>query len=203
MEKSNQVVINAAYRLRAETLNSYVKRLKKLGIKTLGRGQYADVFQHPTMPDVVVKLLTDNDPCYEAYVEFSRKTRNKYTPKILDVVSADQAFDVKGKDDLGDLRLVFMEKLEPLHYNRFIDFGEHVGKLAGFKSRFDIESALMDVETWIKVSKQKVDPDLAKLAKFLVKINKTGVKGSQLDLHDGNMMVRGTQVVITDPFASY
>lgn len=194
-------LVNAAlHRVVAEHLKDYVKRLKKLGIKQLGSGNFADVFQHPTMPNVVVKLLTESDKGYEAYVKFSQKNKsNKYVPKILQVVEADKAFDKKGEYDMGDLRLIFMEKLEPIHYNKYVDFGEHILKVSGVKAP-NVEKALMDVNTWKKAAAQKKDPDLAAIAKFIVKTQGGAV---QLDMHDGNMMMRGSSVIITDPFSTY
>jgi hypothetical protein len=206
------VVVNASARLVsatrmviAERLQEYVKRLKKLGIKQLGSGNFADVFQHPTMPNVVVKLLTEHDRGYEAYVKFAQKNKsNKYVPRILQVVDADKAFDKKGEYDMGDLRLIFMEKLEPIHYNKYIDFGEHVVDCAGIKAKkgehINVEKALMDLATWKACAAQTKDKDLAAVAKFVVKTEGGPV---QLDMHDGNMMMRGSQVIITDPFSTY
>jgi hypothetical protein len=51
---------------------------------------------------------------------------------------------------------------------------------------------------WEAVSRQKEDLDLAKVAKF---ISKGPAKGL-LDMHEPNIMKRGSQIVITDPFAS-
>lgn len=200
------IQINAGARLRAEqqvvmaeSLKNYVKRLKKLGIKQLGGGKFGAVFQHPGEPNTVVKLLTRSDPGYMAYIKFCQKNkRNKYVPKIKKIVDAADTFDVEGAEDMSELQLVFMEKLEPLHYNAYIDFGEHICKVSKVKER-NIEVALMDIDTWKAAAKQTKDLDLAKLAKFIVKT--VGPK-AHLDMHDENMMARGQQAIITDPFAA-
>lgn len=198
--------IEAAHRLVAgqrmvvaESLKNYVKRLKKLGIKQLGNGKFGAVFQHPSEPNTVVKLLTAHDPGYMAYIKFCQKNKkNKYCPKIKQVVDAASMFDTANAKDMADLQLVFMEKLAPLPYNSYIDFGDHVCKVSKVKIT-NTEAALMDVETWKKAAKQTKDLDLAKLAKFIVKT--IGPK-AHLDMHDENMMMRGTQAVVTDPFAA-
>lgn len=194
-------LVNAAlHKVVAEHLKDYVKRLKKMGIKQLGSGRFADVFQHPTMPNVVVKLLTENDRGYEAYVKFSQKNKNnKYVPRILQVVEADDAFDKKGQYDMGNLRLIFMEKLEPIHYNKYIDFGEHVLKCAGIEAK-NMETSLMEISTWQKCANQKEDRDLAAVAKFIVKTQGGDI---EIDIHDDNVMMRGSNPVITDPFSSF
>lgn len=194
--------LGAQQQIRAERIQEYIKRLRKLGIKSMGSGSFADVFQHPTMPNVVVKLLTDHDRGYEAYVKFSQKNpSNKYCPRILDVVRVDGAFDKVGEFDMLDLRLVAMEKLKPLEDDDYHKFGNHVLKCAGLPSERDAGHELEYIEVWRKATKQKTDPDLAKLAAFIVK--NVSHRGVQLDMHQGNMMMRGGQIIVTDPFATY
>lgn len=202
-------LINAAvHEIVAERLQNYVKRLKKLGIKRLGGGSFANVFQHPTLPDVVVKLLVENDWGYEQYVKFSQKNpANKYVPKILQVVNADQAFDKKHEADVENLRLIFMEKLQPALDDDYLEFANDCSATLYLKgnanfARMDSAINYMNsVSTWVQLSTQKKDPQLAALAQFIVKTR--GKRGAALDMHSGNIMMRGNQVVVTDPFSTY
>ncbi len=200
--------LNASTRLKAyhlvmaEKLKEYQKRLKKLGIKTLGQGNFADVFQHPTMPNVVVKLLTENDKGYEKYVAFSEQHKgNKYVPKILGVHKEKDVFE--GELD-PDLHLVFMEKLRPIEDDEYMEFGQYILDLGTDGATPSIMTSmtdhLNDLPRWKSIARQTKDKDMAELAKFFL----ANAKGKvNLDLHDGNMMMRGSKPVITDPFSTY
>jgi len=216
------VKISAAQRLLAETAYEYVKRLGKLGIQSLGKGMYGQVFQHPTMPNVVVKLLLETDPMYQKYVTFCQKHQsNPYVPKIIGVESAQKAFDTKDRWNLeqANLYLVFMEKLTPASNKQYKAFGDYAANLANTqwrkqysKKRTDIADKINDStlfwggeETanelsrpniWRYLETQKVDKNLAVLAKFFFP------DGLYLDIHQNNVMMRGQQIVIIDPFMS-
>ncbi len=186
--------IEASSRLLAETVNQYIKRLDKLGIKKIGQGGYAKVFQHPTMPDVVVKVMTQYDSGYRKYVAFCQTANNRYCPRILDVVDHAYESDFLGKDKR---QLVFMEKLNPLGIASFIRFEYDIDEL------LDLPQGTVDLtdrRIWKSISRQKKDKDLAQVANFIY-TTLTKISGIMLDMHNGNLMVRGNQIVIIDPFA--
>jgi hypothetical protein len=189
-------VLNASHRLLAETVQQYIDRLKELGIKSLGDGSFAEVFQHPTMPNVVVKLLYEDDPGYLKYLKFcqGKGKGNPYCPKILQVVQAKDAFDITTRigENLPNLHLVFMEKLKPINNTQYASFVALLHKSSGMRLSPE------DRELWFHLSRQIIDKDLAVVARF---IYATSAK-EDLDMHTGNVMKRGTQWVITDPFSS-
>ena len=187
----------------AETLSEYMKRLKKLGIKELGSGSYGVVFQHPTDPNVVVKLLRQADPDYMTWVEFCKKhPRNPYLPKIIHVASGENVFEPERTGSMPTtMHLVFMEKLTPLSDAEYKQFTREILDLARPMSKrrfvpFDVDC---DYRLWDAVSKQKKDSNLAACGKFIAKMGGTG---TMLDVHMSNVMKRGEQFVIVDPFAS-
>lgn len=189
-------VLNASHRLLAETVQEYIDRIQELGIKSLGSGGFGQVFQHPTMPNVVVKLIHNDDPGYMKYVKFCTGPGkgNPYCPKILQVVEAKDAFDTSKRigEDLANLSLVFMEKLKPIELQQYRKFVEQMQALMGFPDY------LSDRVGWLRLSKQTKDKDLAKVAKFIY----TTSADTDIDMHKGNVMKRGQQWVITDPFSS-
>lgn len=200
--------VYAAQRLLvAETLSEYTRRLRKLGIKEIDRGEYGIVFQHPTLKDVVVKLLGEADPDYMDWIHFCQKNQNNpYVPKIHKVTKKTNVFDLGDSGmysgSLPHLYLIFMEKLKPLSNAEFTKFGAYVAGLAhtvpdrgSFVARDITDSAKL----WTAVSRQKKDQTLANVAKIIAR---KGTAGVLLDIHPGNIMKRGTQIVITDPFAS-
>jgi hypothetical protein len=71
-----------------EHYRDYLARLKNRGIKTLGSGLHAEVFQHPTMSDVVVKMFDATDRAYMYWLRtIVRNQNNKYMPKIIPTVN--------------------------------------------------------------------------------------------------------------------
>lgn len=194
--------IEAAYRLLAESMQEYVQRLSKQGVKKLGGGGYAMVFQHPTMPNVVVKMLNVGDPGYEAYLEYcqGKGKGNPYCPKILQTVYAKDVFE---DDFTKNLRLIFMEKLKPLTKKDYDAFGNHCAKLMGTPDVWQDDGPSMFEwwSTWVCLGLQKDDKDLAALAKYLVKVHIKSNERLVFDVHGENIMKRGSQIVITDPFS--
>lgn len=200
------IKIEAAQRLLAESMISYLTRLKKMGIKQIGTGNYAHVFQHPTMPDVVVKLLTESDPGYESYVKFCQRNQsNKYCPKILEVVDASKVFDTSLMYSQRGLHLVFMEKLTPITKAEYVKFFRYMASLYGstlLVNDHRIAFEYMRPESfWKSLASQSKDVDLAEVASFI--LNAFHNPSLTVDLHDANIMKRGKQIVITDPFSSW
>lgn len=196
--KASQRLTASAKMLVAETMSSYVKRLKKLGIKQIGVGEGAYVFQHPGEPDTVVKLAKYEDPTYERFIKMCQQNRtNVYLPRVKDVVSEDV---FTGGDD-PKMYLVFMDKLRAIKESEYEKFGLHVIAVANASlgsEKYGTQGTQYDLETpdlWAAVSKQKNDPALAKVAAFIYGESKV----ARIDLHMGNIMMRGSQPVIVDP----
>lgn len=190
-----------AYVTLAENIKQYVKRLKKMGIKRIGEGNNAEVFQHPTMPNVVVKLLTHDDAGYDRYVDFCRAHQgNKYCPQILDVHKDQGVFESSDPD----LHLIFMEKLRPLNKAQYYEFLRYALTLLNYGERMDKLKTYPDAvklmnneKLWGNLAIQKEDQALSEVARFLVNGRPTS---TYIDLNPGNLMLRGSQVVIVDPF---
>lgn len=195
-----------------ESKPDYFNRLEQeLKIERLGSGAFARVFQHPTHPEVVVKIFTDEDRAYKAFLKFVLANQgNKYLPKILSVHHHDHTPKKKIKDrsidELVDSRytLVFMEKLQPA---KLTDIREFIAK-APFESEqlkakqakpysFVTNLNSFDSVEWRDLAKQTSDQELSVVAKFFTKILKN--ESHALDLHDFNVMMRGSQLVFTDP----
>lgn len=186
--------------VKEETQPEYFKRLQdELGIKRLGKGAFSHVFQHPTHPDVAVKVFTSSDEAYAAYLRYVQKRQhNKYLPKIL---SVHEHTHVPSKDDTRSevdrlvddkYTIVFMEKLRPATEKDVQVFLDHVQDLIGVK----YTSMQAIGEKWQDLADQTQDPDLAQLAKAMVVMNNRYF----VDLRgEKNVMMRGKQIVFTDP----
>jgi hypothetical protein len=195
-----------------ESKPDYFRRLEdELNIKRLGSGAFARVFQHPTHPEVVVKIFTDEDLAYKKYLKFCLANQgNKYVPKILSVHKHDHDPKKPEKDlsidEIVDNRytLVFMEKLQPA---KLEDLRAFI-RAAPFESQelkdkqskpysFIVNLNSFDSPEWQDLAKQTSDKELATIAKFFTKILRD--EEHALDLHDRNVMMRGSQLVFTDP----
>lgn len=165
--------------MNAKTYDDLIKQLRQQGSRLVGRGLYAKVFSHPTNKKVVIKVAAD-DKGYGAYVKWALKRQGNPLVPII--------FDHK-RLTIEDIivTVTTIEKLKPIQ-DRF--FGHALASEFLFD---EIEEAL-DERRYL----YKLLPDYSSsVLKFLYR------NSDMLDLHSGNVMLRGKQLVITDPFASY
>lgn len=183
-----------------ESKPDYYNRLEhELKIKRLGSGAFARVFQHPTHPEVVVKIFTDEDHAYQSYLKFCLSNQsNKYIPKILSVHKHVHEPEKKNLsiDELVDNRYttVFMEKLKPATKAQI---KKAIKDLPIELSSYTPSFAELEEEDFEALSKQTTDKDLASFAKFILRVYKNDDHWP--DLHNANVMMRGSQLVFTDP----
>lgn len=174
--------------LSEETLEDYSNRLvKTLNIKRLGSGAYAHVFQHPTFSNIVVKVFTARDKAYKKYLAWCLKHQNnKYVPKIIEAVLV--------KSEAGDAyTIVFMQKMKKVSNNKFrawleIMFGKKVADNYDQVNWEKLYGALHKAASKIK------DSDFREVWDHVLSHGT-----NRLDLHPGNIMMRGSQVVFSDP----
>lgn len=190
--------MKAAELLAEEKLADYFKRLvKKHGIKKLGGGAFSQVFQHPQFHNVAVKVYRNKDTVYRRYLAWCMKNQsNPFVPKIIEQVQ------FTGTSD--PYNIVFMQKMEPVGTNRFVN---EVAKALGltFIEREDLydvyEDNLGSGREFYRFMKQaaqsdRCNPDFARLWAHVASY---GV--DVVDFHAGNAMMRGRQLVVTDPVA--
>lgn len=162
----------------------YVHRLRTLDIYGLGRGFNSHVFQHPVIESCAVKVVDTKDKVYFDFLDWVKENQhNPYAPQIYDVMFVDVIGDTQS------YAIVFMEKLDRIGMKEYNSFLETMGfKNDGiqFLSELDVMSARDYAVD---------DMDLHALLTYLL------TKPFSLDLHQGNFMKRGDQVVFSDPFA--
>ena len=196
----------------AETLEQYLHFLRKQDIKKLGRpGLSAVVFEHPTMTNVAVKVIVSSDPYYLRYVEFCKKhPNNPWLPKILSgpetrLLDVDDDWNDKPSKDRKGISIkqkvifIFLEKLRsstPLDRANAVEhFWDLLKEQTDDPANFPkfIRFSDFGPGDWKILSKQTKDPHIAALADFLYRFDK------YLDLHSDNLMLRGSQLVFSDP----
>lgn len=165
-------------------LYKYREFLESKGVKNLGSGCYGCVYQHPTLPNVVAKIY-DYDDAYDHYINWCTKNqKNPYVPKIYSIHKCEK------------FTIVFLEKLEEVSLDLYEDWEEktfprHLKHLLHNPSKYKKENDLLSNPIL------KRDKNLKIMIEFLIKVKNL----YRIDLHDGNIMLRGEQIVITDPIA--
>lgn len=156
-------------------------KLDELGYEkyNLGSGLYASVYARPE-DNFVVKIFSP-DMGYKRYLDYMQKNvQNPYVPKL------------RGKPVKlpNNFTLVRLEKLTPITGDLFreIRFLTHPDK--GDRSSPEYKAARKEFEDKYPQFLNLLD-EITQLA---------GNAGLSLDLHPGNIMMRGNLPVITDPF---
>lgn len=183
--------------LTAETYDEYTHRLiEDFKLKQIGAGSYSRVFQHPTIKNVVVKLVKRDD----RYIEFAKLSlanpKNPWLPQI----AAIKSLNLK---DQKNAHLIFMEKLKPISSKVCSKVALDLANTYGLTPVMDptspwfseASSGWFSKSDWAKLATQSKDPALAKFASFAVK------NYQYLDLYRANLMARGKQIVFADPVA--
>lgn len=156
-----------------ESYNEYVKRLAHKGIQKLGSGSFSRVFVHPEHPNVAVKVgqVHRNNLTWLNWVRAHQT--NPYVPKIYSL----HRLRFRSKNTI--YFVAFMEKLKPLSQLKPISVWLELELLVG-KYIANSGNALND-------------PALKQVLDFLIRYR------LDLDLQPRNFMIRGQQIVFTDP----
>jgi hypothetical protein len=183
------IVIEARTRLQAESYGDYIRRLiNDLDLTHVGQGAFGHVIQHPTFTNVVVKIFR-KDRHYMAFVrECEKQPHNPWLPKIAGI----SKLQLEGS---SGAHAVFLEKLRPISSAELSRF--KTGLVSEYGLRYDPRDPnrkWFDLPSWGRLSKQEAGglEDFANLATS---------NYQRLDLHVGNIMKRGSQIVISDPFS--
>lgn len=172
-----------------------------------GRGSMAQVFSHED--GSVYKFWVKDDP-YEKYIDYCLDHQdNPHIPVLLSPVKILHTFFTRPKKFPDVIKYVKMEPLKSLkddqiwpgilHRGAKVTYEEIFNKLEEFKSMKDAEKQLfIDLKVTAKAKKEILD--VFKIIQDLKKI--TGPKAIRLDLHGGNIMLRGDTIVISDPLVN-
>lgn len=161
------------------TLDEYYEKLLALGYKHLGSGLYSRVYGKDGH---AIKVCIGDD-AYNDYLQYVLANQDNPTfPKVYDVK---RFKNVKRREtvvwnwDTGlDVTVVTMEKLKKLKPQKQRHISHH----------FDIR--------WNRVFAKPKDKQEERMFDVLHALQK---EGHSIDMHPGNVMLRGDQPVIVDP----
>ena len=197
----------------AELLNAVQVHTNQWGIEWLADGAFAVVYKTAD-PAVVMKVSGGDDVGYLSFLKTldTLQVSNRYLPKIFEATHfrlTDEARAEGGMWRHKERIVTYLEKLkQPPKLNRNV-YNKH-GGLKG--------SYWPPVKKWTYTVSQYVHSDVRHIANLslehqelivflkialefhLAEVEKTREYG-KLDLHAGNAMCRGKQLIVTDPLA--
>lgn len=177
----------------SETWISYLNRLYKEGIKYLDSGSFGRVYEHPTNPNLVVKLVS-HDPAYMEFIKYAVKYGNKnpWFPKVVLPIKTAKVSKTSGKE--VTVHFIFQERLYPLKRSdlKSLEFAlfepDEVltrDKLFSFPKKISLTNS------------KNFPPSVLQVRSVLRQLLKQGFK---LDLRVDNFMKRKNgQYVLIDP----
>lgn len=156
------------------TAHTVIDNFIRKGFRMLGNGCYAAVFDSNVDPNLVYKIgVRASDP-FLAYIKQDELRANPHFPRIYDIMEGDNWYLVK------------MERLE------------HIPSHKTFLSN-EIRSLVEDEgDALVHLAPT---PDLMSIAAHIRNLAEDLYV--KVDLHAGNIMMRGNTPVITDPLCDY
>lgn len=171
-----------------ETITEYRKRLHDMGIKRLGSGLFSTVYQHPTLQNMVVKMIVRNDPMYIEYAQKCSRLDNPWLPKIYGIEYAKVL--KRGKEIT--VAFVFLERLKRASR---VEQQQAAEKITGNDYDWCGLYPHWDSFNWRLISANHKDENVKTVARLFDAIDVN-------DIHEENVMMREDQLVFTDPVAS-
>lgn len=165
-------------------LDTAEEKLKDLGWYTLGQGANAKVFGNPSYP-YVLKLFSTDDYCYRAFLTYAIANQsNPLLPKV------------RGKllRITNDILAVRLEKLTKISEMEFAKYDRILTEL--FNNIYLLTSGSDHADEVFR-NIQKKFPKYTNFIKTMIDI--FSKVRCDPDLHAGNFMLRGKQIVVIDP----
>lgn len=195
-----------------ETLGDYQSRLRDLRMKQVGSGVQAHVYQHPKANTIVVKVSREEEAPL-VYLKYVLKNQNNpYVPKVYNVRRFQQKEDRRyfPRSHTEQYYVAFIEKLTEYKWlsdkQKQLILQKHLGPdivaWLGEPNRYNSEafSYMADTEgvQLMRASNKKLGVPSKHLIDVMSFLANRG-NPETLDLHEGNIMMRGDHPVITDP----
>jgi len=152
--------------------------LAQYGFRYVGQGFYGIVFEKPGYP-YIFKVFKE-DPGYLSYVRFCKSHQdNVHIPKIKGNI-------IKINDDTYAIRTEKLRPIEGRVGNAITSMSNYMRKIYRYERLSDF--AKQDLE---ELSVEY--PGIYELFKYFLE------NGYNLDMHSENLMMRGSDIVLTDP----
>lgn len=161
-----------------------VAYIRSKGFTMLGSaGMYGAVFDHPSFGGRYV-LKVFSDPFYEQFLTWAATQNSPHLPKIVGKVMK-----------IGSGSMVRIERLDTMSERFWTRCGleEVCTEIVEFEP--------LTAKGWGDVENLANARGLSALFPILKTVSVNKPSGSILDFHDGNFMLRGKTIVLTDPYS--
>jgi hypothetical protein len=173
---------------RPDTMDNAQQILTKAGYKQIGAGWYADVYAKPDA-DHILKLFSVTDTAYPKFVNMTIQNPNIHFPKFKGKL-------MKVNEHYYAIR---MEKLTSFDKTTDIagEIEDYIGGYANYGKSWPETDVRGKEVTEVIAELEKTQPGITKACDLISHLIRSGAAG--LDLHHGNLMMRGNTIVFTDP----
>ena len=174
----------------AELIDDYLKRILRDKIQVLGSGAEGTVFQHPTHPNIVVKIAPRFSGSYSWAEESKKHKDNPFFLRIHGIFEVKLRHTRQG-NEIGYC-LIFMEKLKPITNALTLDAIFGAAFLEWLQQSHNPKRSL-----FLKYVEEVKDPD-AKVALVTIVLHRPS--HILVDITYSNILLRGNQPVFVDPW---
>lgn len=174
------------------TLQTYLESLIDNHKVKLHNGQFALVIDAPGV-DYVYKLWT-KDEAFEHWMSVCKKHNNPNLPKFIGRVKTLPNFFIRRKGFESPIKIVKMEKLKPFDM-KYKNLGERLYQLYA-------NGASLDTIIRIFTNKETPKEFIMFVKNIMPIIEHEKPVHFTFDLHPGNIMMRGSTLVLTDALAT-
>lgn len=188
--------------MKTDDIVTWCENKYNISLTVVGSGAYAVVFQHPYDENKVIKISdTPDDDKWRYYIRYCIMHKEPWMPVVHEY------------DEAQHISIAVLEKLQPfVHSHSDVDADVFLEFFCP-----DKEEVYDDVYAHLGRWAERVACNCAPLATILGSVESTHhqliteytqmwkyltetIEGSFMcDIHDGNIMYRGDQIVITDP----
>lgn len=195
---------NPFYKIASQSsdIENFYHRLKNQGYKDqiLGRGIFGLVFHRPNTPDAVYKAFLRGDRGYMKYLKFALE--NQHNPHVPKIIGKPLSFALENGTQVVLVKLERLDELDPNdspNYNQFLKLTSILNSLSFLDNPFYDSDSKKKEKEFLQQRKQQY-PTLYDIAQQIVKLSHKS-RMQDVDLHSGNVMMRGNTLVVTDPYA--
>jgi len=178
---------------RPDTMGNAQSILLKAGYKQIGDGWYADVYAKPDA-DHVLKLFSVTDTAYPKFVNMTIQNPNIHFPKFKGkMMKVNEHYYAIRMEKLTSLVKLMLDH----GYDILGDIEDYIYGYANYGKSWP-ETDVRGKEVTEEIAQlEKTQPGITKACDLISHLIKSGVAG--IDLHPGNLMMRGDTIVFTDP----
>ena len=185
-----------------KSLNDLIIDFIAKNYKKIGIGSFAAVFENPKKPNEVIKFWV-NDPAYEEYISFALKHPSKHFLKVYKTGK----LTLNLNDKTLKLKYAKIEKLDRTEMFDEFSSGIKLSEVLHFIESIDLNILklphILDLATNEFNKNGKLPDDVSEFIINVYSLHKALGDKHNFDLDTRNVLKRGNNFVISDPYYSF